>query len=153
MQRNDLSQPAPDDGIALASIAVVAAHFEAAISSSRFLEDLKVTKYSLFAVAILSALLAVLSPTGANAQGFHFGGGGAHANASYSYGSYGGNYGCYPQSINTGNGWGGWGSHTDWHSTSHVDYHQGGYAPHRGHLDYSPGHFDRHTSGHWDTHF
>lgn len=110
-------------------------------------------KHIFSAVVTLSVLFGVASTPLVHGQGVHFGGGGAHVDASYSYGSYGGNYGCYPQSTYYGGGWGGWVGHSDWHNTTHVDYHRGGYAPHQGHLEYSPGHFDTHSSGHRDRHF
>ena len=119
----------------------------------RYVEDLKVAKYLISAVAVLAMGFVLASVQMAQAQGFHFGGGGVHVDAASSYGSYGSGYGCYPQTTYYGGGWGGWGGHSDWHNTTHVDYHRGGYVPHYGHLDYSPGHFDSHSSGHWDRHY
>jgi hypothetical protein len=37
-----------------------------------------------------------------------------------------------------------------WHDTTHYDYHPGQVVPHGNHLDYVPGHYDLHRSGHWD---
>jgi len=42
--------------------------------------------------------------------------------------------------------------HRSWHNTTHLDYHALSLVPHRGHLDYVPGHYDVHRSGHWDIH-
>lgn len=36
-----------------------------------------------------------------------------------------------------------------WHDTTHLDYHPGGFVPHRNHFHYVPGHYDVHRSGHW----
>ncbi len=44
----------------------------------------------------------------------------------------------------------GFGQPAVWHNTSHLHYHPGGFVPHRGHLDYIPGHYDVHRTGHWD---
>ncbi len=116
----------------------------------RYVEDLKVAKYLISAVAVPAMVFVLASVQMAQAQGFHFGGGGVHVDASSYYGSYGSGYGCYPQTTYYGGGWGG---HSDWHNTTHVDYHRGGYVPLYGYLHYSPGHFDSHSSGHWDRHF
>ncbi len=64
-------------------------------------------------------------------------------NSGYS-GYHGAGYSGYPS--NRGYG------HRTWHDTSHLDYHQPALVPHRGHLDYVPGHYDVHRTGHWDTH-
>jgi len=77
-----------------------------------------------------------------------------------------GNVGGYPsnnfQSMGYNSGYSGYnrrggypaygGVHSSWHDTSHLDYHGPSLVPHRGHLDYVPGHYDVHRTGHWDTH-
>ncbi len=40
---------------------------------------------------------------------------------------------------------------TQWHDTSHYDYHPGYAIPHGDHVDVVPGHYDYHPSGHYDT--
>jgi hypothetical protein len=110
-------------------------------------------------VGTLLIALALVSTSGpsAQAQGFHFGGGGVHVDVgnphSY-YGGYGGYgqsncYGSYPYTSYYGGGWGG---HSDWHDTTHLDYHPGEYVRHRNHYHYVPGHYDVHEDGHWDHH-
>ena len=50
-----------------------------------------------------------------------------------------------------GGPYGGYGySQPVWHDTSHYDYHPGYYVPHGNHLDFVPGHYDFHQSGHYD---
>ncbi|TWT97217.1 hypothetical protein [Neorhodopirellula pilleata] len=39
--------------------------------------------------------------------------------------------------------------HRGYHNTTHLDYHAPSLVPHNGHLDYRPGHYDVHQSGHW----
>lgn len=46
-----------------------------------------------------------------------------------------------------GYGWGG--PYPTWHDTSHFDYHPGYVVPHGNHLDFVPGHYDFHPSGHY----
>jgi hypothetical protein len=36
-----------------------------------------------------------------------------------------------------------------YHNTTHLDYHAPQLVPHNGHLDYVPGHYDVHRTGHW----
>lgn len=42
--------------------------------------------------------------------------------------------------------------HRTWHNTSHWDYQPSGFVPHGNHVDYVPGHYNRHREGHWDVH-
>lgn len=35
------------------------------------------------------------------------------------------------------------------HNTTHLDYHGPKLVPHNGHLDYVPGHYHVHQTGHW----
>jgi hypothetical protein len=106
----------------------------------------------------LTAFVAILSfgslAQKADAQGFHFQTRRVHVDIGNSHGYYGGG----------GKYWGGgYGSayggryrshgHSDWHDTSHLDYHPGGYQRHYNHHDYVPQHYDVHSSGHWDPHF
>lgn len=97
---------------------------------------------------------------GGNYGGFGYGGGYSSPRLSVSVGY--GNYGGY-SSQNFGNsgfnsGYGGYGGnhgfggYSTWHDTSHLDYHAPSLVPHRGHLDYVPGHYDVHRTGHWDHH-
>jgi len=37
-----------------------------------------------------------------------------------------------------------------WHNTSQFDYHPAQRVRHGNHIDYTPGHFDFHQTGHWD---
>lgn len=119
--------------------------------------------YILSIVAVITLLVASSFATSANAQGFHFGGGGVHVDVGYPhsyYGNYGsyysgyggggcgyGGYGGYPYTANYGGGWGG---HAHWHDTTHLDYHPGEFVRHRNHHHYVPGHYDVHEDGHWD---
>jgi hypothetical protein len=119
--------------------------------------------YILSIVVLFSLLLAGSITKDANAQGFHFGGGGVHidvGNPHNYYGNYGGYYGggCgyggyggyTPYTTNYGGRWGG--GHAHWHDTTHLDYHPGEFVRHRGHYHYVPGHYDVHEDGHWDHH-
>ena len=45
-----------------------------------------------------------------------------------------------------------YGGHSDWHDTSHYDYHPGEFVRHRNHYHYVPGHYDFHETGHLDHH-
>lgn len=36
-----------------------------------------------------------------------------------------------------------------YHDTTHLHYHRPQLVPHNGHLDYVPGHYDVHRTGHW----
>ena len=99
-------------------------------------------------------------------RGYGYGGGYSSPRFSVSVGY--GNYGGYPvQNFgNTGfdsgfsghNGFSGYGinrvqrGHRTWHDTSHFDYHGPSLVPHGDHLDYTPGHYDLHRTGHWDRH-
>ena len=78
---------------------------------------------------------------------------GAYPTQNYEYSGYNSRFGGYNQSV----GYGGFLSqrgsvHRTWHDTSHLDYHAPSLVPHRGHLDYVPGHYHLHRTGHWDTH-
>lgn len=113
----------------------------------------------------LSAVLAATLLLGTSAQAAGFGvswgngyngygyggaryGGFGNYGRSYSghYGNYGSgydsryrsNYGSYP-SLGYGR---------SYHDTSHYDYHPPTVQRHRGHLDYTPGHYDYHRTGH-----
>lgn len=95
--------------------------------------------------------------------GYRHGGGYSSPRFSVSVGD--GNYGGF-SSQNYGNavfnsgysgnlGYGGnhgYGGHRTWHDTTHLDYHAPSLVPHRGHLDYVPGHYDVHHTGHRDPH-
>lgn len=111
----------------------------------------------MLACAIVAAVTWVSSgEQQAQAQGVHLGVGGVHVDVGRPHGGYyghrshyrGGGYyrGGY------GGGWSGYGGHRDWHSTSHYDYHPGGYERHYNHFDYTPGHYDFHSQGHFDYH-
>ncbi len=81
------------------------------------------------------------------------------------YGGYGGgyggsvNYGYAPQAysghlhhnvnpfVNPG-----YGAHLDYHNTTHMDYVPARAVPHYGHLDYQPGGYILHQTGHYDLH-
>ncbi len=102
-------------------------------------------KYVLTIAAIFALLFTTADAKTANAQGFHFGGGGVHVDVGYPHGGYG----HYPQTTHWGGGWGG---HSDWHDTTYLDYHPGGYERHYDHFNYAPGHYNVHSSGHWDRH-
>ena len=98
--------------------------------------------------------------------GSGFGGGYSSPRLSVSVGY--GNYGGYPSQVfgNTGfnsgfsgyNGYSGYGGNqgfggsSTWHDTSHLDYHAPSAVRHRGHIDYIPGHYDVHRTGHRDRH-
>jgi hypothetical protein len=112
------------------------------------------TKYILTIAAMFALLLFGGGAKEANAQGFHFVGGGVHIDVGNPHGGYG-HYGYYPQTSYWGGGkvvYGGWGGHLHWHDTTHLDYHPGGYVRHRNHYHYVPGHYDVHEDGHWDHH-
>ena len=100
----------------------------------------------LAAVALFALLLLGANAPDANAQGFHFGGGGVHVDVGNPHGGYG----YYPYTTYWGGGWGGCGGNAYWHDTTHLDYHPGEYVRHRNHYDYIPGHYDVHSDGHWD---
>lgn len=78
---------------------------------------------------------------------------GVYPTRNYGYSGFNSRFGGYNQGV----GYGGYQSygrpvHRTWHDTTHLDYHAPSLVPHRGHLDYVPGHYDVHRSGHWDTH-
>lgn len=111
----------------------------------------------ILACAIVMAV-ALVSSGGqqAQAQGVHLGVRGVHVDVgrphsgNYGHRSHYRGGGYYPGGY--GAGWGGYGGHRDWHSTSHYDYHRGGYERHYNHFDYAPGHYDYHSQGHFDYH-
>jgi hypothetical protein len=108
------------------------------------------TKKAFAVVALFSLFLLGVDVKNADAQGFHFGGGGVHIDVGYPHGGYG----CYSDA-GYGGGWRGyglWGGHSHWHDTTHLDYHPGGFVRHRNHYHYVPGHYDVHHDGHWDHH-
>ncbi len=119
--------------------------------------------FMLSAVTLFALHVVGANGLEARGQGIHFGGGGVHVDVGnpHGYGGYGhcgtggyGNYygntyGYYPQTSYYGGGWGG---HSQWHDTTHLDYHPGEYRRHRNHYHYSPGHYDVHEDGHWDHH-
>ena len=114
------------------------------------------SKYAL-SIPILVALFAGINAKPANAQGIHFRSGGIHVDFGrphYGHSYYGGHGHGWHGGYGHGhwNTYGGWGGHHDWHDTTHLDYHPGGYVPHYDHYDYVPGHYDVHHSGHWDYH-
>ena len=78
---------------------------------------------------------------------------GLYQSRNYGYSGYNSGFGGYNRGF--GNvrypSYGG-GVHRTWHDTTHLDYHGPSLVPHRGHLDYVPGHYDVHRTGHWDTH-
>ncbi|MCA9133524.1 MAG: hypothetical protein KDA45_10235 [Planctomycetales bacterium] len=37
-----------------------------------------------------------------------------------------------------------------WHDTTHLDYHRPSITFHRGHIHFTPGHYDLHRTGHYD---
>lgn len=115
----------------------------------------------LLSLIVVSAAMTVVGHAqSANAQGIHFGAGPVHVDvgnphyspysyyprASHAYGGYGG-YGGYRSSYRPA-----WSRHSDWHDTTHLDYHRGGLEPHYDHYHYVPRHYDVHHSGHWDSH-
>lgn len=119
---------------------------------------------SLLFVASAALALCVVGSSDASAQHHHFrtgyGHGGGYSSprlsVSVGYGNFGG-YRSYGSGFNQFQGYGGYpvyGGHTPrvWHDTSHLDYHAPSVVPHRGHLDYVPGHYDLHRTGHWDRH-
>lgn len=91
--------------------------------------------------------------------GYGYSGGYSSPRLSVSVGY--GNYGGY-QSQNFGfsghhghSDYGGnhrFGGYRTWHDTSHLDYHAPSAVRHHGHIDYIPGHYDVHRTGHWDRH-
>ena len=46
----------------------------------------------------------------------------------------------------------GFGGNRTWHDTSHLHYHAPSAVRHHGHIDYIPGHYDVHRTGHWNRH-
>lgn len=107
------------------------------------------TKHTIVGLVLLTILMIGIGAPAANAQGFHLSGGGLHVDLGYPHASHG----YY-------SGWSHWGSrravvrgHRDWHDTTHYDFHPGQRVRHYGHVDYVPGHFDVHSSGHWHAHF
>ena len=118
------------------------------------MEEATMKAYMLSVVTLLTILFIVANAPDAQAQGFHFGGGGVHVDVGNPHAYYGG-YGCYgsyPYTTYYGGGWGGWGGHADWHDTTHLDYHPSEFVRHRNHFHYVPGHYDVHEDGHWDYH-
>jgi len=122
---------------------------------------------SLLCAASAVLALNVVGSSEASAQhyacgsGYGYGGGYSSPGLSVSigYGNVGygnvGGYSSYGTGYNQFQGYGGgpvYGGRTSrvWHNTSHLDYHGPSAVPHRGHLDYVPGHYDQHRSGHWD---
>ncbi|MEJ7591324.1 MAG: hypothetical protein WKF77_07230 [Planctomycetaceae bacterium] len=92
--------------------------------------------------------------------GYNSGYGGGYSSPRLSVSVGYGNYGGYPRhsgysGYNGYSGYGGhhgFGGHSTWHDTSHLDYHSPSLVPHGNHLDYVPGHYDVHRTGHWDRH-
>jgi hypothetical protein len=118
----------------------------------------------LFSLVVgVAAVTVATSPRQVQAQGVHIGAGPVHVDVGYPHApryrraAYG--YGGYSAYSGYG-GYGGYrayyppvrGGHSDWHDTTHYDYHPGGFQPHYNHYDYVPGHYDVHHSGHWDGH-
>jgi hypothetical protein len=123
-----------------------------------------VTKFALL-IPTMFALMAGFNAKEATAEGFHFRSGGVHIDVGHvhhghghhgHYGHYGrrsyGDYG-YGRHGYRRHGYSGWGGHSHWHDTTHLDYHPGYVVPHYDHYDYVPGHYDVHYDGHWDYHF
>lgn len=130
---------------------------------------------SILSVAVAVVALSFVGSSEASAQGYgcssgygapsYYGGGysspglsvnigyrspGGYSNPNYGYGGFNSGWGGYNQS-----GFGGYPSygshvHRTWHNTTHLDYDPPSLVPHRGHLDYVPGHYDLHRTGHWD---
>ncbi len=105
-------------------------------------------KLTLTVTALFALCFVGIATQPADAQGFHFGGGGVHVDVGRPHGGHG-----YYRQTQYQGGWNGRRGHSDWHDTTHYDYHPGTYVPHYGHYDYAPGHYDVHSSGHWDGHF
>ncbi len=113
---------------------------------------------------LVSAVLAAAIFMGSSAQAAGFGvswrngynnysGGYSHGGNGYYRQSYSRNYGNYGSRFNTGyrSNYGSYpslGYGRSYHDTSHYDYHPPSVQRHRGHLDYTPGHYDFHQSGH-----
>ncbi len=75
----------------------------------------------------------------------------AYPNRGYGYQNYGYQSNrSYRQSSYSNRGYRG--GHTDYHDTTHRDYVPQTVTQHRGHLDYTPAHYDVHRSGHYDRH-
>ena len=123
-------------------------------------------------VALTFVVATTMMTTETNAQVIHVGPGGGGVHWSGGSVHWGGNGGVHPVGGFYQPQWGGglhhggiqhggihsgiqrrrWSGGHFWHNTSHLDWHSGQYVPHNGHVDYVPGHWDVHKSGHWDHH-
>ncbi len=123
--------------------------------TKKFLSQAIRTAAIVFAASVAMCWMA----ESANAQGCGYGG---RVNTFHG-GGYGYGLGTRGVSVNINRGYyGGFGGvnvgvyrspyyrrPSVWHDTSHLDYHRGGYVRHGNHLDYIPGHYDVHRTGHW----
>jgi hypothetical protein len=122
-------------------------------TSDQLLETLDVKKYIVATAFALTALFVVdVSASPAEAQGIHYRSRGVHIDIGSAH-RHGHRH--HGRRRYSGRRWhGGWGGHhSDWHDTTHLDYHPGEFVPHYDHYHYVPGHIDVHRSGHWDSHF
>ena len=111
------------------------------------------------ALSVAAVAMVTVMSSDANAQscrygggygGFGVGGSGFSLSIGSGYGGYGGYYGGFNRGININ-------TYRPtyyrrpavWHDTSHFDYHRGRLVPHGDHLDYIPGHWSLHRTGHW----
>jgi hypothetical protein len=101
-------------------------------------------------IMVVAAIFFVGSvASDASAQGIHVHGGGFHVD----WGSPHVSYYSSPYIGSFDGGLSVWPGHSDWHDTTHLDYHPGGVVRHRNHLHFVPGHYDVHRSGHFHPHF
>ncbi|WP_417850263.1 hypothetical protein [Thalassoglobus sp.] len=107
--------------------------------------------------AVLTATILMGSSAQASGFGVSWGNGYNNYGGAYSHGGYGRsysrNYGNYGSRFNNGyrsnyGSYPSFGYGRSYHDTSHYDYHPPTVQRHRGHLDYTPGHYDFHRSGH-----
>lgn len=110
------------------------------------MEKLTLTVAALFALCFVGIAAEL-----ADAQGFHFGGGGMHVDVSQPYGGHG----YYPQSYypHTPYWGGGWSGYSGRHDTFYYDYYPRTIVPHSFHYDAAPAYYNVHSSGHWSGHF
>ncbi len=102
-------------------------------------------KTYLMAAAAAVALCFVAGAEKAEAAGFHFSNGRVHVDIGNPHGRWGGGY----RGGWGGHGHGGHGGHGRWHDTTHYDYHAPSLRWHGDHVDFVPGHYDLHRTGHW----
>ncbi len=99
--------------------------------------------------ALAIALLAVTDAPSADAgNGFSMQIGGLGISTGHGHGHGGHGWGPSIRPVYPIHG-GHWGHRPFFHDTSHFDYHPPQLVPHNGHIDFVPGHYDLHRTGHW----